>query len=118
MEKLIKFFLFTIIIFSSTFAAKSEENTVYTQTCVKCHEKLPVSLDKYFYRYLLVYSSQKDVKKAMFSYLKDPQENTTIMPNAFIKRFGIKKASALKEEQLLKALDIYWEKYKIFGKLK
>jgi len=91
---------------------------VYETNCLKCHNKLPVSIDKYFYRYLLKYSSEREVKKAMSSYLKNPTNDTTIMPQAFIKRFGIKKKTKLSDEQLKKALDIYWEKYKVFGKLK
>lgn len=93
-------------------------NDVYKQNCVKCHNNLPVSIDKYFYRYLLKYSSERSVKEAMKTYLKEPTKETTIMPEAFIKRFGVKKATKLTEEELEKALDIYWDKYKVFGKLK
>ena len=91
---------------------------VYKNNCIKCHKKLPVSIDKYFYRYLLKYSSEKNVKNAMFDYLKKPNKNKTIMPEAFIKRFGIKRKTKLDDKQLQEALDIYWEKYKVFGKLK
>lgn len=91
---------------------------IYKNNCIKCHQKLPVSIDKYFYRYLLKYSSEKSVKKAMKDYLQKPNKDTTIMPEAFIKRFGVKKRTKLSEEQLKNALDIYWEKYKVFGKLK
>ncbi len=91
---------------------------VYKNSCINCHKKLPVSIDKYFYRYLLKYSSEKNVKNAMTSYLKNPNKDTTIMPEAFIKRFGIKKKTKLNNKQLKEALDIYWEKYKVFGKLK
>jgi len=90
---------------------------VYKNNCLKCHNKLPVSIDKYFYRYLLKYSSERRVKGAMINYLKKPNKDETIMPEAFIKRFGIKKKTKLNENELKKALDIYWEKYKIFGKL-
>lgn len=90
---------------------------IYENSCVKCHNDLPVSIDKFFYRYLLKYSSQRAVKSAMEEYLKNPNKDTTIMPEAFIKRFGIKNKSELKDNELKKALDIYWEKYKVFGKL-
>lgn len=92
--------------------------SVYETNCVSCHKKLPVSIDKYFYRYLLKYSSEKSVKSAMHDYLQKPSKEKTIMPEAFIKRFGIKKATKLNEKQLNEALDSYWEKYKVFGKLK
>lgn len=91
---------------------------MYKQNCLKCHNKIPVSIDKYFYRYLLKYSSEKSVKSAMTEYLKKPVKELTIMPKAFTKRFGIKKRTKLTDIQLKEALDIYWEKYKVFGKLK
>lgn len=91
---------------------------VYETNCVQCHKKLPVSIDKYFYRYLLKYSSEKNVKKNMFEYINTPSKQTTLMPEAFISRFGIKEPTVLTPEKLQEALDIYWEKYKIFDKLK
>ncbi|RXJ89130.1 hypothetical protein CRV01_10970 [Arcobacter sp. CECT 8983] len=92
-------------------------NSIYENNCVSCHKKLPVSIDKYFYRYLLKYSSERSVKEAMATYLNNPTKETTIMPEAFIKRFGVKKATTLNNSDLTKALDIYWDKYKVFGKL-
>lgn len=92
--------------------------SVYETNCVACHNKLPVSIDKYFYRYLLKFSGERAVKKAMVSYLKQPSKKTTIMPEAFISRFGVKKTTQLTQEQLNEAIDIYWQTYKVFGKLK
>ena len=91
---------------------------VYEDNCVKCHNKLPVSIDKYFYKYLLIYSSETDMKNAIISYLRYPAIETTVMSNAFIHRFGLKKKTKLSEEKLKEAVDVYWEKYKVFGKLK
>lgn len=91
---------------------------IYENNCVSCHRSLPVSIDKYFYRYLLKYSSKNDVSKALVEYLNNPEKEKTLMPEAFIKRFGIKKKTTLNEKQLEEAIDIYWEKYKVFGKLK
>ena len=70
--------------------AKDEKN-IYETNCVKCHSRLPVSIDKYFYRYLLEYSSERAVKKAMFDFLKNPSADTTILPEQLINRFGVKK---------------------------
>ncbi len=106
------------VVFSLIFFINLLSADIYEKNCISCHKKLPVTIDKYFYRYLLKYSSEKNVKKAMFNYLKTPNKNTTIMPEAFIKRFGVKKKTELSDEQLQKALEIYWEKYKVFGKLK
>jgi hypothetical protein len=53
----------------------------------------------------------------MTNFLKNPSKDTTIMPEAFIDRFGIKDKTQLSDKELKEALDIYWEKYKVFGKL-
>jgi hypothetical protein len=114
---MVKIILFLFLIISSLVANENEEN-IYESNCIKCHSKLPVSIDKYFYKYLLKYSSEKDVKKAMFDYLQNPSVEKTIMAESFITRFGIKKKTNLSDEKLKEALDIYWDEYKIFGKLK
>jgi hypothetical protein len=114
---MVKVFLVLFLMIISLKAADNEEN-IYESNCVKCHSKLPVTIDKYFYRYLLKYSSEKDVKKAMFDYMKNPTVEKTIMAESFITRFGIKKKTNLSDDKLMEALDIYWNEYKIFDKLK
>ena len=114
---MVKVFLVLFLIISSLNAAKDEDG-IYETNCVKCHSKLPVTIDKYFYRYLLKYSSETKVKAAMFAYLKNPTKEETIMAESFITRFGVKKKTNLTDAKLNEALDSYWEKYKIFGRLK
>ena len=114
---MVKVFLVLFLIISSLNAEKSKDD-IYETNCLKCHSKLPVTIDKYFYRYLLKYSSEKDVKKAMFDYMKNPTIEKTIMAESFITRFGIKKKTNLSDDKLMEALDIYWDEYKIFNKLK
>ena len=91
---------------------------IYKNSCVACHSKYPVKLDKFFYRYLLKYSSEREVKKALNNYLKNPTLKETIMPEGFINRFGVKDRSKLNNKELKEVIDIYWDTYKIFGKLR
>jgi len=91
---------------------------IYEKNCVHCHNSLHVGIDKYFYDYLLIYSSETDVKNAMISYLNYPAKETSVMSDDFISKYGIKKKTNLSQEELKKAVDIYWTKYKVFGKLK
>ena len=91
---------------------------IYEKNCVKCHNSLHVGIDEYFYDYLLIYSSEIDMKNAIISYLKYPAKETSIMSDDFISKFGIKKKTKLSEKELKEAVDTYWEKYKVFGKLK
>lgn len=108
--------LFLILLFS-VFLFGNQKN-IYEKNCLGCHNKIPVTIDKYFYRYLLEYSSETDVKEAMFVFLKNPKQEDSLMSESLIKRFGLKRKTKLNDEDLKKALDIYWEEYKLFGKLK
>lgn len=109
MAKLIVLFFLTTAVFSQT---------IYEQNCVSCHKDIEVSIDKYFYRYLLIYSSEEAVKLAMKEYLQNPTKEKTVMPESFIARFGIKDKTTLSDEELDNALEMYWQRYKVFGKLK
>ena len=102
-----------VICFTSLHASE-----VYEKNCVACHKRLPVSIDKYFYKYLLIYSGEVDTKNAIINYLKVPVKETTVMSDSFISRFGVKQKSTLSEGELQEAVDTYWDRYKVFGKLK
>ena len=106
------------VFLSLFFLISSLHANIYEENCVACHKRLPVSIDKYFYKYLLIYSGETDTKNAIINYLKVPVKETTVMSDSFISRFGVKKATKLNESQLQEAVNIYWEKYKVFGKLK
>lgn len=110
------FFLCLISVFSISLFGN--QKNIYEKNCLGCHNKIPVTIDKYFYRYLLEYSSETAVKEAMFEFLKNPKQENSLMSESLIKRFGLKRKTKLKDEDLKKALDIYWEEYKLFGKLK
>ena len=105
--------ILTFIIFGISLQAD-----LYKDNCVECHKKLPVSIDKYFYRYLLRYSSEQDTKDAMLKYLLNPTKQTTIMSKSFISRFGVKKKSSLDKKDLKTVIDVYWKKYDISKRLK
>ena len=91
---------------------------LYQDNCIRCHKKLPVSIDKYFYRYLLKYSSEQDTKDAMIKYLLNPTKQTTIMSKSFISRFGVKKKSSLSKKDLKTVVDVYWQRYDVSKRLK
>lgn len=112
---MVKMLLVLLILFNLSF---SKEKNIYEKNCLACHKKIPVSIDKYFYKYLLTFSSEEEVKNAMFDFLRNPSKEKSLMSESLIKRFGLKKKSKLSDEELKEALDIYWEEYKLFGKLK
>jgi hypothetical protein len=91
---------------------------IYERRCVPCHKDLPTSLGQMFKEYLLVYSSENFVKAGLKHYLRNPSKSISVMSDLFIDTYGIKKKTTLSPEALDEAIDIYWEKFKVFDKLK
>ncbi len=114
---MVKIFSIIILVCLSFINLQAKEN-IYKKNCVSCHKNQAVTLDKLFFQYLLKYSSERMVKKSLFNYLKHPSYFKTVMPEGYINRYGVKLPSKLSGKKLKKAIDIYWEKYKVFGKLK
>lgn len=90
----------------------------YTRHCVTCHKDLPTSLQRMFMRYLLVYGGEKNVKAGLKHYLKYPSKEISVMSDLFVDNYGIKAKTVLSDGQIEDALDIYWDKFKVFQKLK
>jgi len=91
---------------------------IYERRCVPCHKDLPTSLQQMFKKYLLIYSSEKFVKAGLKHYLRNPSKSISVMSELFIDTYGIKKKTILSPKELNEAIDIYWEKFKVFDKLK
>jgi hypothetical protein len=106
------------IVLSVATQAGAYEKTVYEQNCVPCHRVLPTSLEDMFKSYLLIYSSEKFVKAGLKHYLKNPSRSISVMSTLFTDTYGIKKKTLLSPEALDRAIDIYWEKFKVFDTLK
>ncbi|BBG65220.1 hypothetical protein NNO_0517 [Hydrogenimonas sp.] len=107
----------TVTILLITAVAAASDINVYERNCVECHRKLPVSLDKFFFNYLLKYSSERRVKKALRNYLKHPRKKASLATDELVSRYGLMPKTKLSDEELRRAIDIYWEKYKVFGKI-
>ena len=93
-------------------------DNIYEKKCVPCHKDLPTSLGQMFKEYLLIYSSEKFVKAGIKHYLRNPSKSISVMSDLFIDTYGIKEKTTLAPEELDEAIDIYWEKFKVFDKLK
>jgi hypothetical protein len=91
---------------------------IYEQNCVPCHQELDVGIDKFFYRYVLVFSSEVSVKAALEDYLRNPMAEKSLLPEGLVEKYGIKEPTSLSETQLKEALDAYWEHYTFIGKLR
>ena len=89
----------------------------FERNCVSCHKELPATLQEMFKRYLLVYSSENNVKAGIKHYLTYPSKEISAMSDLFIDSYGVKEKTTLSDKELDDAIDIYWEKYKVFDKL-
>lgn len=58
------------------------------------------------------------MKAGIEYFLKYPLKDNSRMSKLFIDNYGIKDKTNLDEKSLKEAINIYWEKYKIFEKLK
>jgi hypothetical protein len=90
---------------------------IYERNCVPCHTTLPSSLQQMFKRYLLVYSGEYNVKITIEHYLTHPSKGITLMSDLFINSYGIKQKTTLTKKELQEAINIYWDKFKVFDKL-
>ena len=106
----------TVLFLVLTVSLMSQD--IYERKCVPCHQELPTSLQQMFMSYLSLYSGEKNVKAVLKYYLKYPSKSMSVMSDLFIDSYGIKDKSMLNNEDLNEAVDIYWEKYKVFDKLK
>ena len=109
-----------IVVFIIIITNLNSQN-IYEKSCVECHTYLPASLQRMFMNYLLVYSGEENVKVGLFHYLRYPHKDTSVMSKLFIETIGVKKSIPrykLSDKDLKEAIDIYWQKYKVLGKIR
>lgn len=92
-------------------------NNTYERNCLACHQDLPISLEKMFMKYLAVYGGEKNLKAGLKHYLQYPSTHLSVMSSLFLSIHKTKEKTSLRPKEIDKALDIYWEKYKVFGRL-
>lgn len=108
----------TLLSLHTVYGKNISNKTIYERNCIPCHSALPMSLGEMFKRYLLVYSSERFVKQAIVNYLKHPDREISVLPDLFFTDHAVKSPLSLPEETLHKAVDYYWDTYKVFGKLR
>lgn len=104
-----------IILLLSSFV---QAQNIYERNCIPCHKNMPTSLEQMFMSYLAAYSGEKNVKTILKYYLNNPSKSLSLMSDLFVDTYGIKKATKLNSKELDEAINIYWEKFKVFDKLK
>ncbi len=84
----------------------------FERNCESCHFQ-QMQLQIFMSKYTLKYSSQDKIEKAIFKYLKNPTQETSVMPFGFLNRFGIKDKTFLKDVELQKSINEYYKRYNL-----
>ncbi len=85
--------------------------------CLDCHiqEQIPTQL--IYRRYLMTYSTQEEMSKAIFSYMKDPQKENSIMPPPFFYKFPMKKVLDMDDASLKENIRLFLDHLDVKKKL-
>jgi len=110
---MVKSIWISLVLVSGLFAQDA-----YERNCVGCHQELPATLQEMFKRYLLVYSGETNMKAGIKHYLLYPSKDISAMSDLFIDTYSAKEKTNLDIKELEEAIDIYWDKFKVFNKLK
>jgi len=90
---------------------------VFDRECVACHVQENISLRKTFMNALLIYSGEENMKAGLKYFLRHPRRDSSVMSETFLNNHPIKKPLLIDDKTLDKALDIYWKRYTVQGKL-
>jgi len=114
-----KILLLLLLTLSSLWGAEidKEEHRIYRETCIPCHQHLPYSLEKIYMLYLKTFSGELTFKASLKAFLKEPLEETSVMPDEWIENFSVKEKTHLSDKELDKAIDSYWKLYDVRNKL-
>ena len=86
-------------------------------TCLACHIKEQIPDELIYRRYLKQYSTPANMKEVIKTYLKNPQQENSIMPPPFFLKFPMKEALQLEDNTLEKNIDAFLQHYDIKKKL-
>ena len=111
-----------IVIFSflSLFLYAKElniQNQILQDACLSCHQEQQIPSSLIYKRYLKIYSTSDRMQKAIFAYIKNPDQKHSIMPPQFFLKFPMKEASTLDDDTLQKMIKSYLHTFDIKKKL-
>ena len=110
----VRFFLIVIV----TLSLPAEGGDAFTRNCIPCHRHEKVSLRTVFMNALLVYGGRENMKAGLKYFLRHPDRDTSVMGEEYFRDHPLKKPLGMDEKELDEALGIFWEKYKVIGKLR
>jgi hypothetical protein len=92
-------------------------DTALQNECLQCHQEQQIPSNLIYKRYLLKYSTNKTIADAIYSYIKNPKKEHSIMPLQFFLKFPMKKPLAIDDVRLRHNITAYINRYDIKKKL-
>ncbi len=86
--------------------------------CVPCHAEKGISLQKTFMDALLVYGGKENMEADLAYYLRNPRLGNSVMDEDFLQKNGVKEPIDLPPKVMNEALEEYWNRYTVVGKLR
>jgi len=106
-----------MVLMAVTLFSVAGEKEALEHNCLSCHEQQQIPDTLIYKRYLMKYSTEKAMRKAILIYLKDPKKENAIMPKPFFLKFPMKKKLQLDDSILKKNIEAYLEKFSMKKKL-
>ena len=114
MVKAILFFMITILSLQGSDRVAPLE---LERECLQCHDTQKIPSEAIYRRYLLKYSSKETIRQKMFSFLRSPSVEKSIMPSQFFNKFPLADRSELDDATLHQRVDDYIEYFDINPRL-
>jgi len=95
----------------------STQGYSFKNTCLSCHQQQQIPSALIYKRYLMKYSTDKRMEQAMFTYMKDPKKENSIMPAPFFLKFPMKEKLLLDDEVLHENIRAYLKKFNMKKRL-
>ena len=113
-----KIIFFCTVLYVGLYAGEPSSAKQHLQSnCLQCHTQDQIPNTLIYRRYLMKYSTQEAMQKAILKYLKDPQKENSIMPPPFFSKFPMKEALELDDATLEKNIAAFLEMYDVKKKL-
>jgi len=105
------------LITSSAILLCATPKSNFKHDCIGCHADLPITLYGIYKRYLMVFSSKKDIKSSLVEFLQKPSRDNSVMSDRFLRRYGLKYPTTLSPKRLRGDIDYFIEHFDIKKRL-
>ena len=95
------------LILSISLIAIAQPSQILKERCLNCHIDQKIPSELIYRRYLMRYSTYKQIEKTLLEYLQNPTKESSIMPEQFFLKFPQKSSSDLNDTTLKESTKEY-----------